>query len=275
MKKNYFIVFMTLLGLSLNAQTTLTQWNFDSSSTTPSTGTGTLTIIGGTTPSSTAYPTGNPGLSYSITTFPGDTSASGTAGYRFATSTVGYNGITVSFDVSGTNQSSKWQRYEYTVDGTNWITLGNNNGDLLTTFISKSFNLPATCDNNPNVAFRIVSIFAQPTNTAYASVTGGGYNGNNGRWQVDNFRFSFNTLRRDEHTIPNLKMYPNPAKSQVTISSDNFAEKKIEIYNTLGKMVLAQKTTNNPIDITSLSKGIYMVKISEEGKTDTLRLLID
>lgn len=275
MKKNYYIFLMALLGLTLNAQTTLTQWNFDSSSTSPSTGSGTLTLIGGTTPSSTAYPTGNPGLAYSITTFPGDTAASGTAGYRFATSTAGYNGIVVSFDVSGTNQSSRWQQYEYTIDGTNWMILGNNNGDLTTTFASKSFNLPATCDNNPNVAFRIVSIFAQPTNTAYASVQGGGYNGNNGRWQIDNFRFAYNTLQVTQNNIANLKMYPNPAKSVINITSDNFKEKSIEVYSTIGKMVLASKATNNPIDVTSLSKGVYIVKVTEEEKTDTLRLMIN
>ena len=265
---------MALLGLTLNAQTTLTQWNFDSSSTSPTTGTGTLTLIGGTTPSSTAYPTGNPGLAYSITTFPGDTAASGTAGYRFAVNTSGVSGITVSFDVSGTNQSSRWQQYEYTIDGTNWTSLGNNNGDLTTVFASKSFNLPATCDNNPNLAFRVVSIFAQPANTAYASVQGGGYNGNNGRWQIDNVRFSYNTLQVNGNNITNLKMFPNPAKSNLNITSDSFKEKTVEIYNISGQLALATKTTNTPIDVTVLNSGIYVAKITEGEKTNTMRLVI-
>lgn len=214
------------------AQTTLTLWNFDASNTTPSTGTGTLTLIGDTVPSGTAFPNGNPatGKSYSITNFPGDTAASGTAGYQFAVSTVGYTGISVSFDVSGTNQSSAWQQYEYTTNGSTWTSLGNNGSSLLTTaFVSKSFTLPASCDNNANLAFRIVSIFAQPTNAAYASVQGGGYKGNNGRWQIDNMRVAYTTLKRNENNISNLKVYPNPATTVLNITSDGLTSKTAEV----------------------------------------------
>lgn len=280
MKKNYHLfLLVTLMCISNTfAQTTLTLWDFDASNTTPSTGAGTLTLIGGVTPSGTAFPTGNPatGKSYSTTTYPGDTAASGTAGYRFAVSTVGYSGISVSFDVSGTNQSSAWQQYEYTTDGTNWISLGNNGSSLLTTaFASKSFNLPASCDNNPNLAFRIVSIFAQPTNTAYASVNGGGYNGNNGRWQLDNMRFAYSSLKRSENNISNLKIYPNPANTQVTITSDSFATKTVEIYNILGKKVLSTKANNEPINVSNLNKGVYVIKITEEDKTASRKLVIE
>lgn len=260
------------------AQTTLTLWNFDSSSTTPSTGSGTLSLVGGVTPASTAFPAGNPasGKSYSVTTFPGDTAASGTAGYQFAVNTVGYMGITVSFDVSGTNQSSAWQQYEYTTNGTTWTSLGNNGSSLLTVpFGSKSFTLPASCDNNPNLAFRIVSIFAQPANIAYASVQGGGYNGNNGKWQIDNIRFTYSSLGLKDNTITGLKIYPNPAKTSLFITSDDITTKNIIIYNVLGKVVLTAKVNNGFINVSSLANGVYIIKITEEGKTVTRKLIIE
>ena len=112
------IYFTTLLVISftmqtLTSQTIFTQWNFDGSATTPNFGIGNMSLIGGTVESGTAYPNGNPasGKSYSITGFPGDTNASGTAGFRFNVDTSGYTDITVAFDMSGTNQSSKWQQY--------------------------------------------------------------------------------------------------------------------------------------------------------------------
>ncbi|MES2812906.1 MAG: T9SS type A sorting domain-containing protein [Bacteroidota bacterium] len=280
MKKSYLLsLLIILIGTSLlNAQTTLTLWNFDSSVTTPTTGTGTLSLIGGITPSATAFPVGNPasGKSYSTTTYPGDTAASGTAGYQFAVSTVGYSGISVSFDVSGTNQSSAWQQYEYTTNGTTWTSLGNNGSSLLTVaFGSKSFTLPASCDNNANLAFRIVSIFAQPTNTAYASVNGGGYNGNNGRWQIDNVRFAYSSLGVKENTIAGLKVYPNPAKSVLNITSDSFASKNVKIFNTLGNLVASVDVDNSELNVANLTKGIYLLQIVEQGKISTSKLVIE
>ena len=276
MKKNYILSLLIFLisGIAASAQTTLTMWNFESSTTAPSTGTGTLSLIGGTAPSATAFPSGNPTISYSITTFPGNTSASGTAGYQFAVSTVGYSGITVSFDTSGTNSSSKWQRYEYTVDGTNWISIENNFGVLTSTFSTRSYTLPATCNNNPNLAFRIVSIFAQPTNTTYAPVQGN-YNGSNGKWQIDNVRFAYSALGVNQNNIAGLKIYPNPAKNTLIVSSDSFAEKQVVLYDVLGKVVLNTKVINNALNISAISKGIYVAKITEEGKTATRKVVIE
>ncbi len=266
---------MALSFTTSQAQTAFTQWTFENT-TNPSSGTGTLTLIGGTAEASTAYPTGQTGLAYSISNFPGDTAASGTAGYQFNTSTTGYNSITVSFYVSGTNQSSRWQQYEYSIDGgTSWSILGNNNGDLTTTFAQKSFNLPAACDNVSNLAFRIVSIFAQPTNSAYESIQGGGYNGNNGKWLIDGVTFSYNTLGNQQNEIAGLKIYPSPAKSYLSITSDNFSEKQLTLYDTLGKIALTTNVSNQAVDISSLSKGVYIAKITEEGKTATRKIIVE
>lgn len=258
-----------------NAQTPFTQWSFENSNT-PTSGSGNFSLIGGTNAASTEYATGHSGKAYSITNFPGDTSNSGTSGYRFNINTSGYNGITVSFYVSGTNQSSRWQQYEYSTNGgTNWTILGNNNGDLTTSFTQKTFTLPSPCNNNPNFAFRIVSIFGQPSNTSYESIQGGGYNGNNGKWLIDDVSFSFNTLSNQQNEIAGLKLYPSPAKSYLNISSDRITEKQLTLYDILGKIALTTRTTNQTIDISSLTKGVYIAKITEEGKTSTRKVIIE
>lgn len=275
MKKLYALFLVVIFCGYTQAQTTLTQWTFENV-TTPSTGSGTMTIIGGTNPANTPYPTGSTGLAYSIKNFPGDTSNSGTAGYRFNTSTAGYNGITVSFYVSGHNQSSRWQQYEYSTNGgSTWTILSNNNGDLTTSFGLKTINLPSACDNNPNFAFRIVSIFQPPTNTAYQSIQGGGYNGNNGYWNIDTVTFSYNVLSSKENKIAGLKLYPNPVKNSLFVTSDSFAPKHVELFDILGKLVLNSKVINDSINVSALSKGIYVAKITEEGKTTTRKIIID
>lgn len=76
--------------------------------------------------------------------------------------------------------------------------------------------------------------------------------------------------------ISGLKMYPNPAKNGQTlfITSDSSVEKNVAIYNVLGRKVLEATTQQNTINTNGLTAGVYMVKITEEGKTSTRKLVI-
>lgn len=76
--------------------------------------------------------------------------------------------------------------------------------------------------------------------------------------------------------ISGLKMYPNPAKNGQTlfITSDSSVEKNVAIYNVLGRKVLEATTQQNTINTNRLTTGVYMVKITEEGKTSTRKLVI-
>lgn len=71
-----------------------------------------------------------------------------------------------------------------------------------------------------------------------------------------------------------LKLYPNPANSEIRLSS--FAS-KIELYNLTGSKVLTVNNVaaNSPINISGL-KGIYLVKATiENGNIVTKKLLIN
>jgi zinc metalloprotease ZmpB len=69
----------------------------------------------------------------------------------------------------------------------------------------------------------------------------------------------------DEVIKNNLKVYPNPASTQITISGDAIGELPITIYNIVGQIVLENtlKSTKNIIDISSLDKGVYMIKFND------------
>ncbi|WP_394759306.1 T9SS type A sorting domain-containing protein [Flavobacterium sp.] len=77
------------------------------------------------------------------------------------------------------------------------------------------------------------------------------------------------------NNISGLSIYPNPAKNTLNITSDSFETKTVAIYNVLGAQVLSANVTNAPINIASLSKGVYVVKVTEEGKTATRKLVIE
>lgn len=84
------------------------------------------------------------------------------------------------------------------------------------------------------------------------------------------------TLSRNSFdAIAGLQVYPNPAKNLVNITSNSFAPKNVEIFNVVGTKVLATSVNNTPVNVAGLPTGIYMVKVTEEGKTATRKLVIE
>ena len=81
--------------------------------------------------------------------------------------------------------------------------------------------------------------------------------------------------RNSFDAISGLKIYPNPAKNLLNITSDSFEAKTVAIYNVLGKVVLSANVTNAPVNVANLAKGVYVVKVTEEGKTATRKLVIE
>jgi len=177
MKK--LLTLVALLMTTILFSQNITQWNFDNinpaNAMLPTTGTGTFTTIGGVVDNLTTnlMPAGNPssGKAYSIKTFPTTGTLSGTAGFQFNVSTLGYNDlINVTFDPRGSDTSSRFQQYEYSIDGgTTWTILSNNGGTLTNSFTTTpmvTLTMPTNASNQSGFAFRIVSIF-NPIGTDY------------------------------------------------------------------------------------------------------------
>lgn len=75
--------------------------------------------------------------------------------------------------------------------------------------------------------------------------------------------------------ISGLQVYPNPVKDgNLFITSPSGLEKSVAVYDLLGKQVLNIMTSNEVINVSNLNTGIYMVKITEEGKTATRKLVV-
>jgi hypothetical protein len=77
-----------------------------------------------------------------------------------------------------------------------------------------------------------------------------------------------------DNAIEGLNFYPNPVTNgKLYITSKNNEDKQIAIFDVLGKKVFQVLLTSKELNISSLSPGIYFIKI-EEGDASTTRKLI-
>ena len=75
-----------------------------------------------------------------------------------------------------------------------------------------------------------------------------------------------------------FSLYPNPAQETINIIFNTKlyrSEKTLEILDLTGRQILKLKTYSNsiPINITSLSRGIYMFRGTSESKTYTYKFI--
>jgi len=77
------------------------------------------------------------------------------------------------------------------------------------------------------------------------------------------------------NAIDGLTMYPNPLKGNTLyLTSNANAAMSVQIFDVLGKEVLKSNVINNAVNVSGLNAGIYIVKVTEEGKTATRKLVI-
>ena len=94
----------------------------------------------------------------------------------------------------------------------------------------------------------------------------------------DDFSFFHNaTASLKNNAIVGFAAYPNPVSNGIlTISSAGNSLKNITIFNLLGKQVLSSSFSGvqSNVDVSSISAGIYILKVTEAGKTATKKLVI-
>ena len=133
-------------------------------------------------------------------------------------------------------------------------------------FIFENINLPfADATNDGYVVFKIKSL---PTLTVNSTVS------NSASIYFDyNFPIITNTatstyqlLNASSFVFENeFVLYPNPVKDNFTIKTKNSLEiQSLEIYNTLGQIVLAIPRFSENVDVSSLQSGTYLIKVNTE-----------
>lgn len=93
--------------------------------------------------------------------------------------------------------------------------------------------------------------------------------------QAQENKFSVAT-KTQEPTIEGLSIYPNPVNTgKIYITSKSSLDKKVEIFNVLGKKVLESVITSKEVNVSNLTAGVYFIKIKEGEATATRKLIIN
>lgn len=87
---------------------------------------------------------------------------------------------------------------------------------------------------------------------------------------------SASATKTHEPTIEGLTIYPNPVNSgKIFITTKSSLDKKVEIFNVLGKRVLESVTTSKEVNVSQLEAGVYIIKIKEGEASATRKLIIN
>ncbi|MDP1803217.1 MAG: T9SS type A sorting domain-containing protein [Bacteroidota bacterium] len=73
----------------------------------------------------------------------------------------------------------------------------------------------------------------------------------------------------------NVKLYPNPNTGEFTLELINGSTKTIELMDVTGRVILSETTSNDKIDvnITTLSNGIYYVRIQSNNAVEVIKIV--
>lgn len=80
-----------------------------------------------------------------------------------------------------------------------------------------------------------------------------------------------------KNEIENFSMYPNPMLNEkLFMTSKNNGNMNVEIYSIIGELVLKAILKNeSPLNLSILNRGVYLVRITEEGKIATRKLVVN
>ncbi|MBL8067610.1 MAG: PEP-CTERM sorting domain-containing protein [Armatimonadetes bacterium] len=167
MKKSMLVTVIAVVAATSHAAT-VALWDFNDSNTVPEIGTGSIALLGGVTNPGynsgvgSSDPAASGNLGFQTTTYAAQGTESGLRGVQFNASTVGFTNIRFQFDIRKSNTSSRFVEVFYTLDGTNFTTLGTldqNQGD--TWFNNNFFDVSGVAGsaNNANFGFKVVTVF--------------------------------------------------------------------------------------------------------------------
>jgi hypothetical protein len=76
-------------------------------------------------------------------------------------------------------------------------------------------------------------------------------------------------------SIEGLNLYPNPVSNgKVYITSKNDSDKEVNIFDILGKKVLQTTISSKELNISSLSPGVYIIRINTSDASATRKLIV-
>ncbi|MDD2345266.1 MAG: T9SS type A sorting domain-containing protein, partial [Bacteroidales bacterium] len=74
----------------------------------------------------------------------------------------------------------------------------------------------------------------------------------------------------------NLNVYPNPAKTLLNIRFEKFSSYNLTLFSIDGRIVMNEKSNSehHVLNIASLDKGIYLLKVSDNNRSKIVKVVI-
>ena len=179
--------------------------------------------------------------------------------------------IVVGYSPSDVASETVWNNVAFALDEQHLIVVSYN----LTTQEGKMWIDPVVTGNEPTTGFLTTGGGSKPRTDLEAFNIQQSSNNRNPGTIIDEIRVAKTwvevtggTLSTPSNELASkINFYPNPAKNTLSFNSNDLAIDSILFYTVEGKEVLNIKNfTNNTLDISSLSKGIYSVRVTtQEG----------
>jgi hypothetical protein len=72
-----------------------------------------------------------------------------------------------------------------------------------------------------------------------------------------------------------FQLYPNPAVDGIVyVTTSHNAKKDIVVYDVFGEVVLTDRISSKTLNISRLVAGVYVLQVTENGKTMTRKLVV-
>jgi len=150
------------------------------------------------------------------------------------------------------------------VEGTTAVAVGADEGSG-SEFDNAYYDATANPLNNKSQS-EILALVGNPANWV-------GTNTEPTEWEITGF-----TLSSKSFELENVNVYPNPiskGNEYITISSRLNDKMEVSVYNLLGKQLIKETITNNLLKVTQLNSGIYLLKIVQDNKQITRKIIVE
>jgi len=268
MKKLYTLAFVALSAIAVNAQTNLVEnGNFEAwDNATFPTGFSPAPYTASATQEATEVYQGTYSAKHT-------SPAAATGNVKLQKEVSGIipgHSYTISYWYKDNDTNARERMWAFWLDSTfATITESNDNDGLLRPAAYSEDNAAWVQYSITVTAPANASIFRFETRT-YSQGTGSGV------IYYDNFSVVDNTTAGvKQNEIAGLKVYPNPLTGNVlNVTSSSNAVKTVAVFDVLGKQVINTTTANGEVNASALNAGVYIVKITEAGKTATKKLVV-
>jgi len=170
-----------------------------------------------------------------------------------------YKNITLSLgQYKGTNAASNELKIEVSADGNNWSELTYTRPSGINTSIWILITPTGSIPSTPSLKLRFTNVV----------------NSNVG-FRIDDVKLTGEkNLATQDIKKNNTSIHPTIVSNGIiNIISDNDEVKNVKIYDPSSKLVLHTKAKNE-LNVSQLSKGVYIINIEEKGKTESKKFII-